>query len=278
MPSTLILLAGPPLPGRWALARALARRLNARSWFADGAPSEQLARLLDGGASVVAHGDLCQAQARAALLAVATDERLLVEWRCSRQDARREIFHRWARRAPSLVERDMDRYRSWAASVTPIDDGETEVVLRVGAGAPLSDQVLRVIAATRPRSMAVEKPSHRVNVLVVEDDLDQRELIGEVLRELGCGVELAPDAGVALALLDADPHGFDLLLSDERMPGMGGAALAAEVARLHPHVRSVLLTAHPDAEMVDRALRAHAANVLSKPLSVVDLQHVIDDL
>jgi YesN/AraC family two-component response regulator len=89
-------------------------------------------------------------------------------------------------------------------------------------------------------------------------------------------VELAPDAAVALALLEAEP--FDVVISDERMPGLSGSELAAEVAERHPATRVVLLTAYADGPTVERALGARARNVLGKPVSVVDLQRVLEEV
>jgi CheY-like chemotaxis protein len=102
--------------------------------------------------------------------------------------------------------------------------------------------------------------------------------MGEVLFELGCDVELAPDGPAALALLEERAHGIDLVISDQRMPGMTGVELAEILAVRHPSVRLVLLTAHADREVVERALGAHARNVLRKPVSVMDLRRLVDDV
>jgi CheY-like chemotaxis protein len=250
------------------LARALAKRLGGRLVQGTVAPGR--------GECVVAHGDLASPEARADALEVAADEVILVDWICSESEAHREIFHRWVRRPRSLSERELGRYAAWQARAARIDDSEAPVVVRVGAGAPLSDQLLSVLAALRPRPERLAASPAGASVLVVDDDPDQRVILGEVLGELGCQVELAPDAAVALALLEIEP--FDLVISDERMPGPSGVELAAAVARNHPSTRVVLLTAHADGDTVDRALGARARNVLAKPVSVVDLQRVLEEL
>jgi CheY-like chemotaxis protein len=270
MPSCLIVIAGPPLPGRWALARALARRLGAPLHPA-GTP---IGRLY---ACAVVHGDLPTAAERELALHTPADEHLLVEWMCSEREAYREIFHRWASRPRTLSEREHERYLAWASRAQPVSDAEAETVVHVGAQAPYSDQVLRVVGSMHPRSEIVPATKRRTNVLVVDDDPDQRILVGEVLDELGCNVELAPDAGVALAILEDPEHGIDLVISDERMPGMSGVELAAELARRHPQVRAILLTGYEGVD-VDRALDARARNVLRKPVSIVDLQRVLDEV
>src|SRR6185312_4437532 len=98
----------------------------------------------------------------------------------------------------------------------------------------------------------------------------------DVLDELGFDVEQAPDAGVALALLDEGAD-VELLLSDQNMPGMSGVELARTVAARYPRVRTVLLTAYSDEDMCRRAVEANAVTVLAKPLSLIDLERVLDE-
>ena len=52
---------------------------------------------------------------------------------------------------------------------------------------------------------------------------------------------------------------------------------ATSFRRRYPKVRTVLLTAHPDARTCLGAVGAHAASVLEKPLRVVDLQRVLEE-
>src|SRR5438067_11388073 len=133
MHSTLIVIAGPPLPGRWALARAVARRLVARLFYGPvAAPAE--------GECLIVHGDLLTPGMRADALALRADERVLVEWICSEAEAHREIFHRWVRRPAELAERELERYAAWMARAVAVDEREAATVVRVGAQAPLADQ------------------------------------------------------------------------------------------------------------------------------------------
>src|SRR5512135_2967341 len=100
MPPTLIVLSGPPLPGRWSLARALERRLGAERFAVDAdsvALLDIMRALAVPGACVLVDGDLATREARAEILELGDErvERVLVEWRCSRKEAEREVFHRY---------------------------------------------------------------------------------------------------------------------------------------------------------------------------------------
>jgi CheY-like chemotaxis protein len=279
MQGALIVLCGPPLPGRWQLARALTSSLGARRFCWQALPAESaIAGALQGGGCVLVDGDLPTAAERRALFAAhAGAEPLLVVWHCTRDEAEREIFHRYAARPRSLAELELERYladtrvREHAAEEL---DGKWLVL--VGAGMPLADQVLRVTAALAPRPPADPPPSRRPTVLVVEDDAEERAVLAEVLDELGYDVELAPDAAVALALLD-DGAPIELVLSDQRMPGLTGVELVRELSARHPRVRAVLITGHGDEPLYSDALNAHAVSVLSKPVHVIDLARVLDE-
>ena len=284
MPPTLIVLTGPPLPGRWSLARALERRLGARR-FAVAPESVALLDIMralaEPEACVLVDGDLATREARAEILELGDEhsERVLVEWRCSRKEAEREVFHRYASRPRVLASAELERYLEDAQARQPVGDEACRSVASVAVGPEqaIDDQVERVLAALRePRDPPPERAEPERRVMVVEDDAEERALLADVLDELGFGVEQAPDAGVALALLDEGAD-VELLLSDQNMPGMSGVELARTVAERHPTVRTVLLTAYSDEEMCRRAVEANAVTVLAKPLSLIDLERVLDE-
>ncbi|MCU1282574.1 MAG: hypothetical protein JWM53_6120 [bacterium] len=285
MPSLLLLLTGPPLPGRWSLARAIERRLGVRRFHADrdSVPLLDILRALDSGV-VLVDGDLPTAAARAEVLEIAGElGRLTIEWRCSRKQAEREVFHRYASRPRILASAELERYLEDARAREPVLADDAPAVVHVDADLAFDEQLAQVMRALPPtvsatvgeRALATVVDGRR-RVMVVEDDAEERAVLAEVLEELGFAVEQAPDAGVAMALLDEGTK-VDLLISDQQMPGMTGVELAREVGRRHAGVRTVLLTAFSDEDMCRRALEAHAVTVLAKPLSVIDLERVLEE-
>jgi DNA-binding NtrC family response regulator len=158
--------------------------------------------------------------------------------------------------------------------VNELSDGK---IVRTGPKETLDEQVARVVEALgRPLPASSIEPAGGRRVMVVEDDYDERSMLAEVLEELGFQVELAPDAGVAMALLD-DGADVELLISDQQMPGMSGLELTRELKERHPQVRTVLLTGFGDEALCYEAMQAHAVTVLSKPLRVIDLERVLDE-
>ena len=71
----------------------------------------------------------------------------------------------------------------------------------------------------------------RARLLVVDDESTQREMLSAILERAGFVVETADDGREALDSLRR--RTFDLMLTDQRMPGMDGLQLLGEVQRLH---------------------------------------------
>lgn len=100
--------------------------------------------------------------------------------------------------------------------------------------------------------------------LIVDDNLDFAENLAEILREGGDEVALAADGQEALAL--AANTCFDALLTDMRMPLMGGAELVHELRRVDPGAAAMVITAHVGDDALDAARREGLLAVLQKPV------------
>ena len=99
--------------------------------------------------------------------------------------------------------------------------------------------------------------------LVVDDDPDMRRLVGVVLEiEGGLTWDEAGDAFHALDLWHAHHH--DVVVLDQRMPGVTGIELAAVLLEEDPEQIVVLFSAYLDNQTVDRAHELGVCAVLSK--------------
>jgi CheY-like chemotaxis protein len=106
-----------------------------------------------------------------------------------------------------------------------------------------------------------------VRVVVVEDEADSRDILGDLLRAWGADVTTAASAAEALvAFNDAPP---DVLVSDIGMPRMDGYELLREVRkrgdREGGRVPAVALTAYADAESRRLALESGFDEHVTKP-------------
>lgn len=113
------------------------------------------------------------------------------------------------------------------------------------------------------------------NILVVEDNDDNRALVVKVLGRQGHAVREAVSAEQALEIAAADPP--DLILMDLNLTGMTGFEAAGRI-KADPHLRHipvVALTAYAMVGDRERALAAGCDGYISKP---VDVRRLPDQL
>jgi two-component system response regulator HydG len=131
---------------------------------------------------------------------------------------------------------------------------------------------------TAQQAMTTLKPEFRAvetkgRILVVDDEVNARTALAELLRDEGYVVESAGDAFKALGKLsDFAP---DLVLTDLKMPGMDGLALLDKLRADDPDLPVIVMTAFGDVETAVRAMRAGARDYLAKPVNVGELSVVV---
>ena len=112
------------------------------------------------------------------------------------------------------------------------------------------------------------------DILIVDDERSMREFLAIYLKRSGYRVEAAPDAGSARKALAA--REFDVVITDLRMPEVGGLELQEELARRGCLLPLVFLTGHGDVPSTVRAMKAGAIDFLSKPCEDTDLLAAVD--
>lgn len=114
-----------------------------------------------------------------------------------------------------------------------------------------------------------------MNILLVEDDRDNRIQMGKFLRELGHRVVECDNGHDAIKLLN---DSFHMVMSDIKMPRMSGIELLRKL-KSSPYGRDVdvvLFTGHGDMESAIDSLRAGAYDYLLKPVNVRELALITD--
>jgi CheY-like chemotaxis protein len=121
------------------------------------------------------------------------------------------------------------------------------------------------------------KELYGLKLLVVDDDVDTRELIDWVLRRAGAEVATAGSAKEALDALDKER--FHLLISDIAMPDEDGYTLLKKVRALPPErggrIPAVALTAHSMVQDRLQSLRAGFQSHVPKPVVPEELVEVV---
>ena len=108
-----------------------------------------------------------------------------------------------------------------------------------------------------------------MNILVADDELAIRELVGEILRGEGYEVTLAENGEDALEKFNLNWH--EVVFSDIRMPKMTGIELLAEVKKINPNTQFIIMTSHASIDNSVNALKSGAFDYIIKPFEDLDI-------
>ncbi len=110
-------------------------------------------------------------------------------------------------------------------------------------------------------------------LLVVDDEPTQLAALSGYLRKQGHTVLTAENGDLGIGRVREHP--VDLVLTDMRMPGMGGLALLREAKALNPEIGVVVMTAFGSVEDAVKAMKAGAEDYVQKPVNLEQLDLVI---
>ena len=115
--------------------------------------------------------------------------------------------------------------------------------------------------------------SAEAKILLIEDDPGIRDTLQRVLVEEGheVAVEERGDTGLQRASRDA----FNLIITDLRLPGLGGLELVRQLHGIRPRLPIILITAFGTTETAIEATKLGAYDYVLKPFHVPDLLHLV---
>jgi CheY-like chemotaxis protein len=114
----------------------------------------------------------------------------------------------------------------------------------------------------------------REQVLVVEDDLESCQVMGEVLQEAGYSIDLAHDAYEALEM--AARRRPDVVVTDIQMPRIDGLELTRRLHEFDPDLAVVFTTGGPTKDLLTASESYGGSTCLQKPMKPDDLLWAID--
>jgi DNA-binding NtrC family response regulator len=114
------------------------------------------------------------------------------------------------------------------------------------------------------------------SLLVVDDELTTRNLCRDVATDAGLQVHVAPTTEDALAILDQYP--VDIVVTDLKVPQIGGLELLKRIRANNPETSVVVLTQYGTIATAVEATRLGAADYVTKPFHVEELRAKLDRL
>jgi two-component system response regulator PilR (NtrC family) len=111
-------------------------------------------------------------------------------------------------------------------------------------------------------------------ILVVDDELSMREFLKILLEKEGYEVSTASEALGAIDLIHS--QNFDLVISDIKMPGMGGLSLLEKIKEMDSTIPVIMITAFASPENAVIAMKSGAFDYITKPFKVVEIIKIIN--
>lgn len=112
------------------------------------------------------------------------------------------------------------------------------------------------------------------HILVVDDEQNIREIISDLLMEMGYKAEVAVDGLDALNKIE--DRFYDLYIVDIYMPRMGGLDLLVRLKEIQPTAVVIISTGYSSIDLAVKAIRAGAYHYLTKPIQVDELMKVVE--
>jgi two-component system, response regulator, stage 0 sporulation protein F len=112
-----------------------------------------------------------------------------------------------------------------------------------------------------------------MNILVVDDEEGARELFHTILTDEGHDVVLAEDGAVALKAFTG--KGFDLVITDIKMPVMDGLQLVQEIRKTGSRTDVIMVTAYGEVETYLKAMSLGVAEYINKPIRIKELKRIV---
>ncbi|APX24322.1 MULTISPECIES: nitrogen assimilation response regulator NtrX [Salipiger] len=113
------------------------------------------------------------------------------------------------------------------------------------------------------------------DILIVDDERDIRELIGDILEDEGYTTRLAANSTEAMSEVNAEPPGLlilDIWLKDSKMDGID---ILKTVKRDNPDIPIIIISGHGNIEIAVAAIKQGAYDFIEKPFNIDQLLVVI---
>ena len=125
-----------------------------------------------------------------------------------------------------------------------------------------------------PKATTAASAGPPIQVLVVDNDVSHAEAMADSLRSIGFACTVAGGGREAISLLESTT--FEIVITDLKMPDLGGLEVLAKCKELQPDAEVILVTGHGTIESAVEAMQRGAFNYLIKPLDLKQLRAVVE--
>ena len=133
------------------------------------------------------------------------------------------------------------------------------------------DALVAAIRSSLPSELSFVAQDNRIKVLIVDDEEEIRNLLGEFLKANNYATAYATNGREALERLQSDSMPQVVLL-DVSMPVMGGMEVLSQIMNGDPHPNVIMMTAVADREIARQAMKIGAFDYILKPFNFAAIE------
>ena len=113
-----------------------------------------------------------------------------------------------------------------------------------------------------------------MRILVVDDEEIIRDMLFDTLTQAGYTVKTAKDGSDVIAQIENES--FDIVITDIKMPDIGGMELLIRVRRTNPNVCVLLMTAYGTIKSAINAIKLGAHDYICKPFELSEMEKIVE--
>ena len=122
----------------------------------------------------------------------------------------------------------------------------------------------------------IQEVLKRTLILIVDDRLEDREVLKDVLEDKGYEVTTVKDGYGAIKAVK-EKH-FNIIFMDVKMPGIDGVETFEEIKKVNPEVAVVMMTGYSVEDMIKKSLNKGAYTVIYKPFDPAKLIKIVEEI
>ena len=111
-------------------------------------------------------------------------------------------------------------------------------------------------------------------ILIMDDEPALRNIVYNMVKPLGQAMFTAEDGGQAIEIGKKEIP--DIALLDMRVPDMDGLEVLAELKKINPNIRCIMLSGFGDVETAVTAIKQGAFDYISKPFKIDEVLKVVN--
>ena len=122
----------------------------------------------------------------------------------------------------------------------------------------------------------VTEQSLGVRILLVDDEVELLESVKRILLGIGYDVDAYSDSVEALRSFKEEPAKYDLLISDQVMPGLNGTGLMQSMRKVRDDLPVILCTGYSEVLDENHEQDSDVSSIMRKPFTAAEMSHSIE--